>query len=123
MKSILIIEDDHYSRESIKSVLESYDYHIIDASNGQEALDMLSHCNKMPHLIILDLNMPVMNGTEFREAQLKDQRFAPIPVILLTGKNTSEETKDRLKPHQFLNKPVDLNDLIFVVNNFFLLEH
>src|SRR5687768_1950844 len=62
--------------------LEGFDQ--VEASNGQEALDYLN-AFRAPCLILLDIEMPVMNGWDFRLSQLADERLARIPVVIVTA--------------------------------------
>ena len=64
---ILVVEDDPDAREALIDVLEISGYSAEPAGNGREAIDLLRQ-SSLPSLIILDLQMPVMNGWEFRAA-------------------------------------------------------
>ena len=72
---ILVVEDDPDAREALIDVLEISGYSAEPAGNGREAIDLLRR-SSLPSLIILDLQMPVMNGWEFRAAQKKDPKLA-----------------------------------------------
>lgn len=122
MKKILIIEDDQNIRSSLEHILKSAHYDVLTADNGLSALEMLELKSRLPDLIILDLMMPIMNGFEFRAAQQKDPRFSKIPVILLTANDKLVEFKEKLQAFEFLNKPVDVKDLLFVLENFFMIK-
>lgn len=121
-KKILVIEDDTAIRNALKAVLESHDFDVAVARNGVDAFKVLSELSEEPNLILLDLMMPEMNGFDFRELQLKDQKFCHIPVILLTANNRFKEFKEKLGAYEFLNKPIEIDDLLFVINNFFLMQ-
>ena len=66
-RTILIIEDDPHIREIYSMMLTMEGYDVMEAENGQVGLDMLRDCHSksMPHCIILDITMPVMNGEKF----------------------------------------------------------
>ena len=121
-KRILVVEDDAAIRNALKGVLESHDFEVDVARNGVDAFRILNLMPIEPNLILLDLMMPEMNGFDFRELQLKDQKFAHIPVILLTANNRYKEFKEKMQAYEFLNKPIEIDDLLFVINNYFLLE-
>lgn len=119
MKRILVIEDDKAIRTALTAVLENAEYEVLVAENGSEALIKLKSFETLPQLIVLDLMMPVMNGFEFRDAQLADKSISDIPVILLTANNYFKEYQEKLQAYEFLNKPVEIKDLLYVVDNYF----
>ncbi|MDF1613800.1 response regulator [Desulfurivibrio dismutans] len=90
------------------------------ARNGLEAMELLrgtTEQEKMPDIILLDLNMPKMDGREVLQELKKDSRLCTIPVIILT---TSDAEQDVLRSYQlgvncYITKPVDLNQFIKVV--------
>jgi DNA-binding response OmpR family regulator len=109
---ILIIEDEGLIRNLLVEVLEEEGYHVVGAANGEVALKTLRTANSPPRLIILDLNMPVMNGWQFRSAQQHEATLAAIPVIILSaGRNIAQETKT-LAAVDYLTKPLDLTVLL-----------
>ncbi len=87
---ILTIDDDPDILDVLDLTLSEH-YNVSQASNGQEALDLLQHI--FPDLIICDFMMPVMNGRKFCETLKKDILMQHIPIIMLTAKG---ETKDRI---------------------------
>lgn len=111
---VLLVEDDLDISEAIQSILEEEKYKVKCAFNGKEALEYLASTNEMPSLILLDLMMPYMNGYEFREAQLLDNRIAHIPTIILSAAGKYEDL-DKLNFKECLKKPLDLDTLIEVV--------
>jgi CheY-like chemotaxis protein len=101
---VLLVEDDPSSSEAMRDLLETAGHEVDCARNGREALERLQagsgYC-----VILLDVMMPVMNGYEFRDEQLKDPRLASIPVIVLTADGRAREKARRLKSNQFFQKP------------------
>jgi CheY-like chemotaxis protein len=101
--NILLVEDDDVAAEAVARNLKklSIDYPIIHANDGQEALDILlkQHPEKniaKPFLILLDLNMPRMNGFEFLNAIRSDVKLKDSIVFVLT---TSDDDKDRARAY------------------------
>jgi CheY-like chemotaxis protein len=80
---VLVVDDDVDFRESLRDVLRDEGYAVTMAANGQEALDLLPGL-KRPCGIILDLEMPVMNGNQFYRAMSAFPALADIPVMILT---------------------------------------
>lgn len=122
MKKILIIDDNITFVGALKELLTITGHEVATAHNGQEALELLSSMSNLPQLIILDLVMPVMNGFDFRKTQLETKSISRIPVILLTANNSFKDYKEILQAHEFLNKPVEAKDLLYIVENFFFLN-
>ncbi|HEY2348484.1 MAG TPA: response regulator [Puia sp.] len=95
---ILLVEDDELDVISVQRNLRKTDaeYILYVAYNGKEALALLNDPVKpiMPDVILLDLNMPKMNGIEFLQAIRSSDQFSKIEVFIMT---TSGESEDRLK--------------------------
>lgn len=106
---ILIIEDDHEIRVCFRRILEDYNFNIFSATNGQDALLLLSKLKELPSLIISDISMPIMDGNEFVRAKNNDERLKDIPVLIITA----QEEKIKLEGNlPVLLKPLDLNVLV-----------
>ncbi len=82
---ILIVEDEKDIQELLQYNLEREGFHIIPTSSGEEALDILE--KEIPHLIILDLMMPGIDGLETCRMIKQDSRLKNIPIIFLTAKS------------------------------------
>ena len=85
-KQLLIVEDNELSRDML-SVILSDEYRILEAENGQEALDILENHKDDINLILLDVMMPVMDGYTFLDKMREDSELALIPVIVMTQSN------------------------------------
>jgi CheY-like chemotaxis protein len=96
--TILCIDDDPDDRQAIREVVEQHhrDFALAEAGNGQEALHYLEEaCNRgeLPCLIIMDVNMPRMDGRRTIELIHADPRLRPIPLVVFT---TSANPADKL---------------------------
>ena len=109
MPSILVVEDDAGAREALSDILQEEGFDVSQAANGREALDQLEG-GMRPCVILLDLVMPVMDGWEFRERQLRQASLAPIPVVVLTA--TAGEGPEAVPERDVLRKPVDFEALL-----------
>lgn len=87
-----MVEDDREQRETLCAMLDLEGFEQVEAANGREALDYLNEF-RAPCLILLDLEMPVMNGWDFRAKQLADERLARIPVIIVTANDDGLEKR------------------------------
>jgi CheY-like chemotaxis protein len=111
---ILIVEDDADLRDSLADLLQDEGYQVAGAANGREALSYLRRCPP-PCIILLDLMMPVMNGWEFRDQQQQDPALSSIPVAIVTGVRNSADQMAALNAVGYLQKPVDLSELLETV--------
>jgi CheY-like chemotaxis protein len=112
--TILVVEDDADIRGALCAILQEEGYAVVGARDGSEAL-MRLRSGEPPSLILLDLMMPVMNGSEFRSAQLRDPRLAAIPVVLLTADSRFDEVGRALGTEAALSKPFELDALLLAV--------
>lgn len=115
--ALLIVEDNVDVRRSLELALDEENYSVSAVSNGKEALAWL-RTNPAPSLILLDLLMPVMSGSEFRQAQLDDPPLADIPVVLLSGVGDVHHQVAELKVDGYLRKPLDIPILMQVVRGY-----
>jgi CheY-like chemotaxis protein len=109
---ILIVEDDNEIRECVGEFLRDEGYSVESAENGAAALAHLKNCETLPSLILLDLMMPVMDGFQFREAQMKDDTLAAIPTAMLSAHGRVEERAKSAGLKHILRKPIELDDLL-----------
>lgn len=111
MSTILLVEDDADIRSALCSILEDEGYEVVSAADGQEALSAL-RAGARPAVILLDLMMPVMDGADFRAAQLRDPRFADIPVVVLTADGRLQQSAQALGAAAAFAKPFELKVLL-----------
>lgn len=117
MPRILLIEDDLSIREVIQMALEYEGFAVHVAENGSDALRILE--NDRPDLILLDLLMPKMNGSDFLQALRthSNPAVASLPVVITSATETKSDVV--LKQIQgVLTKPLKLEDLIETVSRF-----
>ncbi|MEW6268929.1 MAG: response regulator [Thermodesulfobacteriota bacterium] len=112
---ILLVDDQADVSEVLRTALVLEGYEVVVASNGFEALTMIDDL-PTPSLIVLDLMMPVMNGWEFREAQLRNPRLADVPTIILSALR-SGQTDELLAPAITLAKPLAAERIVETVRS------
>ena len=116
---ILLVDDDEDLTEMMQFQLESEGYQVKSASNGKEALRMLNKYS--PDLIILDMNMPQMDGLEFFDRICDEDRCTQYPVISLTAEVTIESLFEGFNVDGYLAKPFKMEKLLkmveFVIRN------
>jgi len=114
---ILVVDDELFHAEMIKSLFENrVGCRVSSASNGLDAIDMMTE--ERPDLILMDLNMPQMNGYECCQIIKLDPALKDIPVIMLTasGDDVSRERAALAGCDDYLTKPVNMRDLLNKVN-------
>jgi EAL domain-containing protein (putative c-di-GMP-specific phosphodiesterase class I)/CheY-like chemotaxis protein len=110
-RTVLIVEDEFINREILASYLEE-NYDVLKANNGLEALHLI-HKSLIPiSLILLDINMPIMNGFAFLQEIKKEEKYKKIPVIVLTGEKDSELESLNLGAVDFISKPYNMKEII-----------
>ncbi|PKP48304.1 MAG: two-component system response regulator [Bacteroidetes bacterium HGW-Bacteroidetes-11] len=119
-KPILLVEDDMIDAMTVKRALKELNVinPVHSVENGEEALEYLNDNSKEnPGIILLDLNMPRMNGIEFLKIAKNDDSLKHIPVVVLT---TSLEEMDRIDTFNlgiagYMVKPVDYKQFVDVI--------
>ena len=111
---VLVVEDDREQRETLCAMLDLEGFQHVEAANGREALDYLNE-SRAPCLVLLDLEMPVMSGWDFRARQLSDARLAHIPVVIVTA---NDRGLDARFPGVagFLWKPLEFHKLAVLLD-------
>ncbi len=92
---ILLVEDEEFLRRIFKSRLVAEGYEVFDVESAEGGLDWLKHSE--PHLIILDLYLPKMNGFEFLKRLRQDPAWRNIPVLILSGLGQETEIRRGLE--------------------------
>lgn len=121
---ILLVDDDRLIRMVMKSHLRQLGYSVHEATNGQEVLDFLVEGKGLVDAILMDWDMPVMDGITTCQHLQKHPKWQHIPVIMLTGKERTqdlEEGKARGVLH-YLVKPAQADDLAKIFTHLFAKE-
>ena len=120
-RPILLLEDDQVDVLTIRRTLKEIhvDNPLVVCENGEQGLTWLRDAAEPPCLVLLDLNMPVMNGFEFLEHAKRDERLRRIPMVVLT---TSEEMVDKLRGFDlgiagYMAKSVDYRRFVEVMRS------
>jgi len=108
--AVLVVEDDPELRELLRVALTGDGYAVSTAANGREALGCL-RSTASTCIIVLDLALPVMDGRQFRAAQLRDRSLAWIPVVLVSGDGEAGQYARQLGARSLVRKPVDVDVL------------
>jgi CheY-like chemotaxis protein len=110
--AVLVVEDEDATRALFVELLQLEGFKVVGCPDGAQALDYLAHA-EAPCLIVLDLRMPVMDGSQFRSALLRDPRLASVPVVIVTAFEPAAAVS--LSALRVFRKPVDVSAFVGVV--------
>jgi CheY-like chemotaxis protein len=112
--SILLIDDDEIERIKFERVCKknNLSHSISVANNGEKALELLKKMSDLPNIIILDLNMPKMNGFEFLRAFKNEESLKHIPTVIMSTSGSYEDVKEcySIGIAGYLIKPLHFKD-------------
>lgn len=116
MRKVLIVDDEVLNREFLAKVLHKECFVVLEATHGQEALDILS--KRRVDLIIMDINMPVMGGDE-SIAHIRNVLQLQTPIIAISGscEQNIEVTLKELGANYYLKKPYTLVQLLDIITS------
>lgn len=114
IKRILAVDDNMQTLQIVRHTLERSGFEVITAASGQDALNMINR-HGLPHLALVDLNMPGMNGFEFCKAL---HEFSDVPVMMLTAVNEESTVVRGIEEHaeDYIIKPFRPSELVARIN-------
>ncbi len=117
-KTILYIEDNPGNRMLIRRILEAEGYHVVEAADGYEGLDLASRLK--PDLILMDINLPGIDGYELTGRLKKSEALAHVPVIAMTANVMRGDREKTLAAgcDGYIQKPVDVDQLPLEIARF-----
>ena len=118
MKKILIVDDEQDIVESLKFILEAYDYTCYCAYNGEDGLRLAKEI--MPDLIILDVMMPKINGYKISRLLKYDSKYKDIPIIMVTARSQLEDKMigEETGVNEYITKPFELDAIVKKVESY-----
>ena len=108
---VLLVDDNDDYRHLVRVLLCSIGYDVLDVENGQLAIEACKSFS--PAIVLVDYDMPVMNGMEFLDAKEADAAIAPIPVVMITASDVDVRGRVIKK----LAKPISASTVVLTVNN------
>ncbi len=117
-RRILVVEDNDVNLKMILKMLSIHEHKVVVARNGQEAIDMTKQ--QKPELILMDMQMPVMNGLEATRRLRDIPEFATVPIIAFTASTgaNAEEKQIATGCTEHLAKPIKTKDLFEVLKKY-----
>ena len=122
-RTVLTIDDNVLNQEILKDMLSDH-YDVLQAGNGEDGLAMLQEHLTEIAVVLLDVNMPVMNGYDFLEIVKSDPLLSEIPIIVATGTNSTDEEKRclALGANDYVIKPYDGSIILSRIANIIRLK-
>lgn len=115
MKTIVIVDDESGIRLFLRDTLESLGaFNILEAQNGQEAIEILKS-SSTAHLIITDINMPVMSGLQLCANLRRDPALAHIPIVLFSSAVSLADYAKAFRVSGFISKPPQKEKIVEIV--------
>ena len=107
IKKILVADDNQLSRELIREVLEDPGQKVLEAENGEEAIECI--LNEKPDIVLLDIQMPILNGYDVLRRIRSDPTISRIPVVALTAYAMKQDREKALASgfNAYITKPID----------------
>ena len=117
-RTIMVVEDYDDTRMWLKQALEMLGYSVLEASNGQEAVDIADR--ERPDLILMDLDLPILDGIAATQRIRQQQHMDRVPIVAVTAYPLSYS---RVKAFakgcdEYMPKPIDMSELARVVNRY-----
>jgi CheY-like chemotaxis protein len=121
MNRILVAEDNAVNLELLREMLEGLRCEVVEATNGEQALARVEETN--PDLILLDINMPKMNGYAVLSRLRQNRKFCGVPVLAVTAYAMKEDQQKVLDAgfNGYLPKPIDAGRLLDELRRFGIL--
>jgi two-component system cell cycle response regulator DivK len=112
---VLVVEDNDKNMKLFRDVLAATGYRTLEATTGREAIDLASE--HMPDLVLMDIQLPDLDGMQALQRLRADARTAPIPVVALTAQAMQGDRERFLAAgfDGYVSKPVNIHDLIETV--------
>jgi len=109
--TVLLVEDTEDNRFMMRRLLEMAGYQVIEAMNGEEAVKLAR--TESPHLILMDLSLPVIDGLAATRLIRKLPEFEAIPIIAVSAHDTSDFQSEAIEAgcNSYVTKPIDFNEL------------
>jgi CheY-like chemotaxis protein len=113
-RHVLVADDEPAIVEMIRDILEDYGFRVVTAANGSEALRLVEEAE--PEVVLLDMNMPVLDGEGFIAALR--ERGIPTPIVVMTAGSSARRWAAQLGADAYLSKPFELASLVDVTKRF-----
>lgn len=110
--TVLYIEDNYLNRRLVRKILEAHGYHVVEAEDGRSGFEMVPTLR--PHLILLDIGLPGMDGLEIVARLKSDEGLRRIPILAITASAMRGDRERFLAAgcDEYLSKPIHAAELL-----------
>ena len=115
-RAVLVVDDDEAVRELVAIILGEEGYAVHTAASGSEALSVAQQ--EQPAVVLMDVNMPGLDGLSACRRLRADERLAALPVVLMSSQLVAGDELRRCRADNFLPKPFDITELVDEVERF-----
>ena len=119
-ENILVVDDESRMRKLIKDFLAQKGYSILEAADGEEALQIFEENQNKINLILLDVMMPKINGYKICRLLKYDSKYKNIPVIMVTARSQEEDREigEETGADEYITKPFEFNDIVEAIDRY-----
>lgn len=115
---VLVVDDDREWRETVGEFLAGQGYTVQSAANGSQALEFSKHYQIPPELILLDLNMPILDGWGFLAERLSYPQLAEVPVVVMSAARDLDGKAKEAGAAVVMRKPIVPEVLLEVIERY-----
>jgi CheY-like chemotaxis protein len=115
---VLVVDDDHAIRETLRAILEDEGYQVAVAANGREALERIEAAPTPPGLCIVDLVMPVLDGWGLCAELARRPALVAVPVVLVSANSQLDGPALGLTTVHLMRKPLSFDELLGYVQRY-----
>ncbi len=112
-RKVLVVDDDLNILDLLAVILEENGFHVDQARNGREALELVAQCR--PDVLVLDLMMPVLDGWGVARALRADPATSSLPILVVSAARNVEAEARQLGASGWITKPFDLEELLYAL--------
>jgi CheY-like chemotaxis protein len=113
--SVLIVDDEQLIRRGLGRMLASAGWSVMEAQHGQHALDVMG--DRQPDVVLMDVDMPVMDGLEAMKRMRASSTLAAVPVVLMSGRFDGAWISSHAPDAPFLQKPFEKNEVLVLLED------
>jgi CheY-like chemotaxis protein len=110
-RTVMVVEDFEDNRFMMRRLLEMSGYHVVEAVNGEQAVEVARR--ERPHLILMDLSLPILDGLAATRRIRQHEELRQVPIIAVSAHDTSDFHADALAAgcNDYVTKPIDFEQL------------
>lgn len=116
---VIVADDSMLTRKIVVKFIKPLGYDPLQAANGQEVIDLLDQQEEMPAIILMDWNMPIMDGLQALKIIQKNPKYSAVPVIMLTSESDAANIDMAFEAGAkgYITKPFTSDDLVTTIRD------